>query len=809
MIQDFRFAFRALARRPGFAIVAMAALALGVGANTAIFTVVNAVLLTPLPYPQPDRLTLVMRQYRQADVPTISVLKFDYWRRNNRSFESVTAFDVMGSGYNLTGSGDPERILGLRVAGPFFRTIGVAPAIGRDFLPEEDRPGGPRALVMSHGLWQRRFGGDPSLVGRPIVLSGESFVVAGIMPADFRWAPEADIWIPLQGVVVPNDISNYLLCAGRLRAGVTVEQARADMADVGKRLRQEMPQVMEKDEGIGVHPAQDFLTGPVRPMLLILLGAVGLVLLIACANVANLLLSRAAGRDREIAVRIALGAGRLLLIRQLLTESTLLALGGGMLGLLLGYWGVRLLLAFSPMKIPLFVFGLDTHVLGFTLGVSLLTGLLFGLAPALQMTRTDLNTSLKEGGTRTTATAGRGRLRNILVVCEVALALVLVTGASLLVESLLRVRAARSGFDPTNVLTMQMSLSGPRFEKPAQVDTFFRQALRRIEALPGVESAATVTSLPLELGPDFPFEIEGITQPGDTPGAQWRAVTPHYFSTLRIPLLAGRAFAETDSAESAPVILISEGLAKRYWKGGNPVGDRMMLARIQGAEFKDPTRQIIGVVANVREGGLDKEPPPVLYVPVSQVPETIHGKLRSLLPANWVIRTKVPPLNMEQTIRREFLSVDPLQPVSNVRTMDRVIGQSLTVRSFGTLLLGMFAGLALVLASVGIYGVMSYSVSQRTHEIGVRMALGADRMRMLGLVLRQALTLSLVGIAIGLAGAAALMRLLGSLLYGVEATNPITFAGVALVLVAVSVVSAIVPAHRATRIDPIQALHYE
>ncbi len=809
LLQDIRFARRTLGARPGFTVIALLALALGIGANSAIFTVVNGILLNPLPYPEADRLMLTMRGYRQSEVPTISVLKFDYWQRNNRSFSSMMAFDVLGSGYNLTGSGEPERVKGLRVAGEFFRTIGIAPAIGRDFLPEETRPGGPRAVVLSHGLWQRRFGADTTLVGRTIGLSGEPFVVAGVMPAGFQWAPEAELWIPLQGVVAPNDISNYLLGVGRLKPGTSLAQARADMAGVAQHLRQELPAVIDKEESVIVKPAREVVTGPVKPVLLVLLGAVGFVLLIACANVANLLLARAAARDREMAVRIALGAGRMRLIRQLLTESLLLAAGGGVLGLVLGYWAIRVLLSFSPIKIPIFQFGLDLRIFGFTMGVALLTGLLFGLVPALQLSRADLNASLKEGGTRSTASASRGRLRSALVVCEVALALVLSAGASLLVQSLLSVQRVQSGFDPSNMLTMQMSLTGPKYEKSASVDEFYRQAVRRIEALPGVETAAVSTSLPLEIGPDFPYEIEGRGDLGNGLDAQWRAVTPRYFATLRVGTLSGRTFAETDTGASSPVILINEALAKRYWKNRNPVGDRITIGRLQGAEFGDPTRQIVGVVADVRESGLDREAPPILYVPTSQVSQTIHGKLRTLLPASWLVRTKVTPKSLERAIRKELLIVDAMQPVSNVRTMNEVMGQSLTIRSFSTLLLSAFAGLALLLASVGIYGVMSYSVTQRTHEIGVRMALGAGQATMLGLVLKNALLLSLTGIVIGLGGAFALTRVLSSMLFGVGATSPATFTGVAVLLVAVSATAAAIPARRAMRVDPIQALHYE
>jgi putative ABC transport system permease protein len=801
LLRDARYALRTLAKAPAVTGVALLALALGIGANTAIFTLVKAVLLSPLPYPEPDRLALVMRSYKDNTVPTLSVLKLDYWRTRSKSFSAVAGFDVIGSGYNLVApGGEPERLQGIRVMGDFFSAVGVHPMLGRGFSPAEDRAGGPHVVVLSYGLWQRRFGGDPNIVGRHLSLSGLDREVVGVMPLSFRPAPEAEIWLPLQMPVAADDISNYLLCLARLKPGVSVEQSRTELKGLFASFAREYPKAVFDFESVTAVPAGDTLASAVKPALMVLLGAVALVLLIACANVANLLLARATGRTREIAIRISMGASRWHLARQLLVESVLLSLGGALLGFLLGQAGVRLLVSLMPVKLPIFDFTPDLRVLGFTVAVALATGLLFGLAPAIQAWHTDVNGALKESG-RAGETRKRGLVRRSLVGVEMALAVVLVVGAALLMETLFHLRGLDPGFDPSNVVTMQMSVTGPRYEDPVQLDNFYRRAVQRIETLPGVESAATVTSLPLERGPDMGYAVEGQSDEG---GAQWRAVSTGYFRTLRLRLLRGRVFADSDTSQSTPVVIINESFARRHWPGREAVGERLTIGKNQNVG--DPPRLIVGVVSDVKESGLDTAPPLVTYVPTSQVPRTVGKMINALIPAHWVIRARVDPMTVVNAIRNELKQVDPEQPVSNIRTMDEVLSQSLVLRSLSAGLLGVFAGLALLLAAIGVYGVMSYSVAQRTHEIGIRMALGASRNTVIGMVLRQAGVVALFGVGFGLLAAGALTKVMTSLVYGVSATNPFTFIGVALALTAVALISSYLPARRAMKVDPVIAL---
>jgi predicted permease len=802
--KDARYSLRMLGKAPGVTLAAVAALAVGIGANTAIFTLVKAALLSPLPYPQPERVALLMRNYDGNRVPTTSVLKFDYWRRNNRSFESLAAFDALGSGVNLVAPGaEPERVLGLRVAGEFFRTLGVQPAIGRGFSREEDRAGGPRAVVISYGLWQRRFGGQPGLIGQFITLSGVQHQVVGIMPREFRFVPLADLWYPLQGEIRPDDQSNYLLCVGRLRSGVTLAQARGDLEGVGQGLRRDYGAVMGDRESVAVVAAAELLAGFLRPALLILFAAVALVLLIACANVANLMLARAASRRKEMALRIAVGAGRFALARQLLVESLIVAAAGGLLGLLLGRFGISALLAFSPIQVPIFDFSPDLRVFAFTLVAAIGTALLFGLAPVIAAWRIDLNDVLKESSRGSTHSRQGGRVRRALVCGEMALAVVLVIAAGLLIQSLLLLRAEHAGFDPKNVLTLQMSIGGPRYEEPQQLDNYYRRALARVQSIPGVESAATVTSLPLERGPDFGISLEGREDAG---GAQWRAITPDYFRVFRIPLVLGRFPAETDTAGSASVLVVNEAFVNRFLPKRNPIGVNVTVG---SAPHKDGPRQIVGVVADVRETGLDSAPPAVMYLPAAQVPRAHATIINRLMPVNWVVRTHGEPLRMAENVRRELLSVDPLQPVSNIRSMEQVLSASLTVRDLSTWLLGIFAVIALSLAAIGVYGVMSYSVAQRSHEMGIRMALGARRGTVLAMVLRDAGVLSMIGALAGIAAAAALTRGLTTLLYGVAPTNVLIYSIAAVVLCIVALSASWVPAWRATRVDPMAALRHE
>ena len=813
--QDLRYALRTMHMNPGFAAVSVLALALGIGANAAIFSVVNAVMLRPLPYPDSHLLFAIVRQYPRGIAPTVNGNHVLYWRQHTKSFDAVGGYDVIGAGANLAGVAGPERVNSIRVTPEFFRAFGVSPVLGRGFTESEAQPNGPRVAVISDGLWKRRFGADPTVLDRRITLNGESWTVVGVMPAGFTMMPEADVMTPLALQLSPTDRANMYIMAARLRRGVTQEQALADSERVLEQYRREYPNIADETRNLHLSPIpmQQRWCGDLRPAVLMLAGAVALVLLIACANLANLLLARAAARGKEIAVRTALGAGRMRLVRQLLTESVLLSLLGGAVGLVLAHWAVRGLMRVSPGDIPAMArVTVDSGVLLFTLAVAVVTGVLFGLAPALQMGRLALAESLKESG-RGTSTGIRGhRLRAALVVAEVALSLVLLTGATLLIRSFLLMRQVEPGFEARNVLTMQMSLSGERYQTTAGVAEFARRLLRRIEAMPGVDAAAMVTNLPMEQGPDLPFEVEGRpdrAEGRDTGNAQYRVITPRFFDAMRIPLKAGRFFEERDSGQSEPILIINESLARAYFKDKNPIGEQITIGRVMGPPFADRPRQVVGVVGDVREFGLNQRVPPTVYVPSTQVPDALTALAGRVLPSSWIVKTRMEPLTNVEAVRREIQSVDSQQPVSNVRTLEQVVARSLAGHQFNTLLLGLFAALALVLAVVGIYGVMSYTVTQRTHEIGIRMALGASQRNAVGLIVRHGAILSGIGVAIGLACSVGLTRFLERMLFGVTQTDPASFAAVSLLLMIAAVAASYVPARRASRVDPVTSLRYE
>ncbi len=806
-MQDIRYAFRMLLKSPVFTAVAILTLALGIGANTAIFTIVNAVLLRPLPYPDSGRVVFLERTFRVGSSTSVSLPKCDYWRRNTRSFEAVASADFMGGGYNLGGD-EPERLKGVRVNASFFRVLGVSPALGRNFTPEDDRPNTAKTVVLSHGLWQRRFGGERAVLGRTITLNNEPATVIGVMPAGFKPFPEADIWLPLQPVVSYADKSNYLMCMARLNADSNYDKGLTDLKGVAGRFRKDYPDLMSDGESATITTMQENLLGDVRPALLVLMGAVAAVLLIACANVANLLLARAAGRTREIAIRMSVGASRWRLMRQLLIESVLLALGGGILGLVLGSWGVRLLQAVAPTELPLVEPSLDLRVLAFTLGISVLTGVLFGLIPALHASSPRLSETLKEGSGRASVGLRRSRTRALLVAGEIAIALVVVISAALMTETLVRLRSVDPGFDARGVVTMQMSLSGPRFETTPQLDAFYRQVLQRVETVPGVQAAAAAVNLPLELGPDLPFQIEGER---DLPNhdAQWRYVTPGYFRALGIRLRRGRTFTENETPTSAPVMIVNEAFARGYFHNEDPIGRQITIGRVMGPEMADKTRQVVGIVADVRESALEREAPPVIYVPAAQVPAAVTALLNKVLPSVWVVRTAGDPMRLLPAIRNEIRAVDRSTPIANIRTMEQVMKTSIARQNFSMVLFASFAVLAMVLAAVGIYGVMAYSVSQRKHELGIRIALGAKHGDMLRLVVGQGMLLAGAGITAGLLAAFFATRLLASLLFGVTARHTPTFAGVAALIALIALIASYIPARRATAVDPIIALRYE
>ena len=815
-IKDIRHSLRIFLKNRSFTLVAISALAIGIGANTAIFSVVNAVLLRPLPYPDPQQLVFVERAFRGGRSNATSIPKFNVWKEN-QALDFLSAYHFAGPGLSLAGGDVPEQVRGTHVSIDYFRLFGAHPLIGRTFLPEEDRPGGPRVAVLANGLWKRRFGGDPGIVGRAVTLSGESYLVVGVLEADFQPNPPAEVFLPLQPDPNSTNYGHYLRTAARLKPGMTVEAAEAHMKLVGESSRRQHPQWMGPEESVGVTPMQQAIVGDVRPALLILVGAVSFVLLIACANVANLLLARAVGRQREIAVRSALGAGRGRLIRQLLTESVLLATVGGLGGLALALWSVPLLLRLSPGNIPRIDelaggSGIDWRVLAFTFGVTVLTGILFGLVPALQYSNPDLNSMLKEGAAR----AGTGRrshyARRLLVVAEMVLALVLVIGAGLLIRTFVGLHSVSTGFDPENVLAMETSLAGSRYGTTAQVHDLVRRIVQRVQSIPGVAGASPTIVLPTQdLGVDLPFTIEGKppTEGRYNGDEFWRYGGHDYFSLLGIPLRRGRVFTELEGPGSPLVLIINEAFAKKYFPNEDAVGRRVQIAKGLGPEFEEPPRQIVGVVGDVREGGLKRSFAPVMYVPVGQVPDGMMRLANQLLPMNWMVRSAAPSGSTVQAIQREFLAVDPQLAVTRIRPMKQVIGEGIARENFNMLLLSIFAVIALLLAAIGIYGIMSYAVEQRTHEIGIRMALGAGRRETLRLIISQGMRLIIVGVAIGLAAAFGLSRLLSTLLFEVKPTDPITFTTVPAVLALIALLATYIPARRATRVDPVIALRGE
>jgi putative ABC transport system permease protein len=808
--QDLKFSFRTFRKTPSVTLLALCALVLGIGANAALFTVVNAVLLRPLNYPEPNRLLELHRQYPGGIGWAISATKFLYWEKENHTFDALGANDVLSTGLNLSGSGEPERLHSLRVTSGWFRALRVSPLLGRTFSASEDAPGAGQYAVLSYGLWKRRFGGDPAMLGKSITLSGNTYTVLGVMPNDFRFTIDADLWVPMQLKMDPEDLSNMYRVLGRLKDGVSVQQANADLAVVRNRMKQQLPKHVEANEQIGTTPYLELVVGDVRPTLLVLMGAVGFVLLIACANVANLLLARSAARRKELAVRVALGAGSWHIARQALTESLLLSFLATALGLLLAWVCLPVLLHFAPSDLPrLAEVQLDGRVLAFAAILAVLTGLLFGLAPLVQALRANANEALREGSGRGTGSSGVLRVRNALVIGEVAISLVLLIGAGLLIETFVRLRLVSPGFDPRNVVTMQMSIDGTRYGTTAAVASMYDRTIQRLATVPGVQSAATVTSLPLELGPDFGYAVDGRKQhtDGELDGdAQWRSVTSRYFDVMRMPMVSGRAFNERDTANAPPVVVINETLARQAFPHQNPIGARLNIGRPVIANW---TPEIVGVVADSRDAGLDSRPAEMTFTPAGQTPEMLTGLLNRLLPANYVLRVSGNPTTAGNLARRELMSLDTMQPVSEPRLMAGIVSTSIARQEFNMLLLGLFAGLALLLGAIGLYGVISYSVVQRTRELGIRSALGAGRSELITMVLTQGLKLTGAGLGVGLIAAFLLTRYLQSLLYGVKPLDATVFGGVCLVLTAVAVAASYIPALRAARIDPIVALRDE
>ena len=817
LLVDLKYAVRTLLRSPGFAATAIIALALGIGANTAIFSVVNAVLLQPLNYPHPDRLVGLVRHFPDGNADSTSIPKFMVWKEQTKVFQSIAAYDFSGPGINLTGGDRPEQVKGIHASSGYFDVFGAPVALGRTYTPQEDLPGAPHVVVISNSLWRNRYGGDPEIIGKTVELSGDAYQVIGVLGADFKSDPAADVWLPLQADPNSTNQGHYLLCTARLLPGVTLAQAQAAMKLAADEFRHKFPgPLMDATESATAIPLIDMVTQDFRTGLWILLGSVGFVLLIACSNVANLLLARATLRKREIAIRAALGAGRRRIVYQLLTESVLLSLVGGMFGLFLGYVGVRALLAINPVDLPRLgehgsSVALDWRVLLFTILISLVTGLLFGLIPAFSASRSDLNLTLRESSSRSGSGFRQNKTRSILVVTEMALALVLLVGAALLLRTFEVMRNVNSGFDTHNVLTMEMAISGSRFEKTAGVAQAAREVERRIDAIPGVDSTAMSCCLPLTGGVDLPFTIEGVP-PTDGPyngDVQWRNVSPQYFRVFHIPLLQGRTFTDSDQAGTDHVVVITQAMAKKFWPKGNAVGSRITIGHGLGAEFEEPPREVVGIVGDTRDQGVNNDATQLMYIPEPQVVDGITNLESRVLPLIWMVRTKVAPFSLSEQIQRELRAATGGLPVAHIRTMDQVVGESMRRATFGTTLLFIFAGVALLLAAVGIYGLMAYSVQQRTQEIGIRMALGASPEKVRKMVVRQGMRLAAVGVVIGIAAGLGLTRFMAGLIYGVKTWDPTSFVSVSILLSAVCLLATYIPAHRASRVDPMVSLRYE
>jgi len=814
-LKDLKHSVRMFLQTPGFTIVVILALALGIGTNTAIFSVVNTVLLKPADFRDPERIILFQNVFKGGRGPSASPNEYNFWRQQTQPFQDISAYAFNVA--NLTGEGAPEQIQTTRASANFFRLERADMVRGRTYTAEEDLPGAPKTAVLAYGFWQRHYGSDPAVVGKRITLSGELYEIIGVAGPNLKIGIDEppDVYVPFQLDPVRDDNGHYFAVIGRLKPGVTVAAANAQLQAAYQEYKRTHPIPFDFPQiGFAVEPLQDAIVGGVKNSLLILAGAVTFVLLIACANVANLLLARATGRQREIAIRAAVGAGRGRIVRQLLTESVMLSLAGGVVGLAAGYAGIRAILRVNPGNIPYVGLqgsnvGLDWHILLYTFGLSLLTGIVFGLVPALQSSRTDLNSSLKESSSRSGTGLRHNRTRAVLVTTEIALALVLLVGATLLIRTFLALRQVNPGFDAHNVLTMRMSLTGPQFATPAGATQVFHDGLRRIRALPGVEVAGASCCIPLEGGFGLPFQIVGRPDgPTSRGGGGWTMISAGYFETFQIPILRGRTFTEQDDG-GPPVVIVNQALAKQFWPKGDPLSERIIIGHGVGPAFNsEPPRQIIGVVGDVRDGGLNRNPNPIMYVLSAQITDGENALVSQISPWAWVVRTRVQPLSLNSAIQKELREATGL-PVAHVRTMEEVISRSTAAENFNMLVLTIFGCAALLLASIGIYGMMAYSVAQRTQEIGIRLALGAGSGTVRNMVVFQGVRLALVGVLVGLGAAFGLTRLLASLLFGVKPLDPMAFSAVPLGLIVVALVSVWLPALRASRVDPIQALRYE
>jgi putative ABC transport system permease protein len=812
LLQDFRYALRQLRKSPGFAAVAVITLALGIGANTAIFSVVNGVLLRPLPLKDPDRLVRIWHTPPAKSFPGIStfaVSAANYldWEKQNQVFERMAIMTYQG----LTLTGDkPEQVDTCAASSGFFETLGVAPMLGRTFTPEEDQRGRSDVVVLSYRFWQQHFGSNRDIVGRNITMDGRQFLVAGVMPQSFRFPDFAQMWKPMGWTDQERAVrgEHHYMVVGRLKPGLELKQAQADLNTISSRLEQLYP-VDDKGWGAVVLPLHDDLVSDVRPALLVLLGAVAFVLLIACSNVANLALAKTFSRQKEIAIRTALGASSRRVLRQILTETIVLAIAGGLLGLVFAQFGVRLIMAFLADKLPKSIeVGLDGQVLAFTAIVSLVTGILAGVLPALRLTRSNVSQALKEGLGRTDTDSGGHNTRSVLVVAEVALSLVLLIGAGLMIHSFQRLQIVPPGFDSHGVLTMTASVSQSKFSTPEQYVSFFERVLQRVRGLPGVEAAGVIDNIPLGSGGSHqPIQIEGrsIVAMSDQPEVDVRLISAGYMRAMRVPVLRGRDFGDEDGAGRPATILISESMARNFWPGEDPIGKHVTLTF-----SADMVREVVGIVGDAKLDGLDQSrPSTVIYLPLDQISAPRFGGGWNSFPLALVVRSTTSPASMVSAVSNAITEIDHDIPVRDIATMDDVITNSLSQHKLNMMLLGAFAGLALLLAAIGIYSVLSYSVRRRVQEIGIRVALGASLRDVLRLVLLEGMKPTLLGMAIGAVAALALGRVVSSLIYGVKATDPVSFLVMASLLTAIAFVACIIPAYRATKVDPMVALRYE
>jgi putative ABC transport system permease protein len=802
--QDLRYALRTIRKAPGFTAISVLALALGIGANTAIFTVVNAVLLRPLPYPQSEKLVELGRAFPGSEFGgNLSETKFVFLHDNNQSFESLTATQEMGSNTYVSDDTQTDFVRGMIVSADFFRVMSVAPARGRSFTKKEDSPGGERVVVLGDSLWRRRFGSDEAIIGKTIALNGNAFTVVGIMPPGFEYYGAQDVFVPMQMNPASKNEGHNWSVIGRLRPGVTADQAQSEAGLLFEKFRSIYPQQVQRNETFGARTWRVNMTGSVGELLWILLGAVSLVLLIACANVANLQLTRAAARQKEIAIRMAIGGGSWRLIRQLLTEGVVLALLGGSAGLLLAIWGLNAMRQLLPEGLIPRVeeVSLDWRVLSFCLAVSLLTGIVFSLAPAWHLLRVNLNGALKEGTNKIGAGVARGRLRSILVVVEVALALALTVGAGLLLRTFANLRGIEPGFATQNLLGFEISPRGKSYDTVAKINDLYFRGLERFRNLPGVEAAAVTSRLPLDAQFNLPYRLRGQNQFAGA--VQYRLITPDYFRVMKMALRKGRQFDANDTGSSEPVVIVNEAFVNRNFTGREALDQQLCI----GCDKFDPAmRRIVGVVNDTKQKSLGDISPATVFVPLTQAAGEMRGILRQ---ASFVFRTAGDPLLLSPAIRSEVDALDPSLSVRNLHSMDQLVSRSIAPQRFNFSLLSLFSGLGLLLAAVGIYAVMAYNVSQRTHEIGLRMALGAQGHQVLGLVLKQGMRLGLIGVVLGLATSYAVTRLLKNLLFGVSATDPVTLTVVALLLIGATLLACYFPARRATRVDPLVALRHE